>query len=454
MKLKMLCTCGAQSSDTSPIIDVEKVLQDYAWREFRHLTPWLSGVLIRRSDYIIDVQWNFFEFDHVTPKFEPRPITKDGFTEKKTVELYSTNFKNDTGVEQSYKFKIQRQTKATTSVTYQRGFTIRGNANFKISIPAAFGDCGVSAGVDGQLSITKSTGETFEEVFTWETDNDVTVESNHVTCARMLLTEDELVADFEVKTSLRMPSGQAPIVIRRRRDNEIQAVCLIDNLAEVFASYEEDHTVDVLRVKVPPNDIRHVVKLTTTGVIRAMRWRDQKICLQSRPLPQAASKPDAKPILDLPTDDLVDLNAKEIYAHVIRHVTGVTSNDVVQGDGASDIPKALPPPVAATPSTSTESKKETRLMKFPTIPTIVTEVLSDNGGSSEPQTNGTTSESITEPKMNTGPVAKRRTAEDKPRLERGVPCVDGSSPPRELSPKTTLTTLQARRAKLAKVTSV
>ena len=231
----MLCACAEQSHDHGPIVDLDTVLQEYAWRELKRDARWYQGPLLRRSYYNIEIPWNFYEFEHTTTKFNPRltATLRDGFRERKQVELFSTDYKNNTGKEQVYNLKTQRQTQARTTVSFQRGYVIKGAANLKLKIPDQFGHCGVTATADGHLRVTKR-GETIDEMFTWQCDSDITVDPFHVTKVTLVVTEDEFMADFEVRTKMRMPTGEAPIILKRKRDNHISAVLLISDLTGRF----------------------------------------------------------------------------------------------------------------------------------------------------------------------------------------------------------------------------
>nr|KAG5686899.1 hypothetical protein BaRGS_016914 [Batillaria attramentaria] len=101
-----------------------------------------------------------------------------------------TKFRNDTDKTQTYSFKFEKTRTATLHVTYQRGFSIGGKANFSIGLPAA-GEGEV------RYEVTKATGETFEESLTTCASSDIRV-SRHSKCtASVVLEERHLLARFE-----------------------------------------------------------------------------------------------------------------------------------------------------------------------------------------------------------------------------------------------------------------
>ncbi|XP_045200137.1 uncharacterized protein LOC123554216 [Mercenaria mercenaria] len=285
--LGMLCSLPSQPLEPGSIIDLEKVITEYAWRELKRDLKWYDCV--KRVDFSFDVSWNFFEFDHKTTRFQLRSGSTDGsYREKKQVELFRTDFTNNTNKDQVYKLRTQRQTKAATAVAIQKGFTLKGNCNFKLKIPPEIGHFGVSASADGYLRVCRPRGETFEDTFTWQVDSDVTVESNHVTNARLLVAEDELVADFEVRTLMRMPTGEAPIIVKRKSNKEIYAVMMISDLRDVFADID-CKIINIGKTEKSESDgkrpqSRYAIEFITHGILESVRWRNQKICLQSYPI--------------------------------------------------------------------------------------------------------------------------------------------------------------------------
>lgn len=345
----MLCSCGGQTIEGGHIIDIDRVLQDYAWRELKRDSRWYH--LLRRSDYIIEVPWNYFEFEHTTIKFNLRyRNTNDGFREKKQVELFSTDYCNNSGKEQLYKLKTNRQTKASTTVTCHPGFTIKGNTNFRLKIPQKIGNCGITSSVDGYMHVTKPKGETFEEILTWEVDSDITVEPNQLVNVTLVVTEEELLSDFQVKTTLRMPSGEAPIIIRRRRDKQIYAVLVVSDLSDPFSEVECS-VVNMIKNQEDTKKPYYIIEFVSSGILECIRWKDQRICLESQPIDFTRGALG----VDIP------LYSKEIFSRVLQHATKEEIASFEEPDNISETEEAVYSEVA----------KE---LRFNIIPTIITEV--------------------------------------------------------------------------------
>lgn len=370
--LSMFCSLPPQHIDSGSILDLERVITEYAWMELKRDLKWYDCV--KRADFTFDVSWNFFEFDHKTTKFHLRSGNiEGGYREKKQVELFRTDFANNTNKDQVYKLRTQRQTKAATAVAIQKGFTLKGNTNFKLKIPAEIGHFGVSASADGYLRVCRPRGETFEDTFTWQVDSDVTVEPNHVTNAKLLVTEDELVADFEVRTLMRMPTGEAPIVVKRKSNKEIYAVMMISDLRDVFSDID-CKIINISKHEKLDHDGKrpqsmYAIEFITHGILESVRWRNQKICLQSYPIsntPFTENRTDTKP-----GDSRTPEDHSSHYSNYSSSVLSKVLEHAI-ADSAEEL--------RAESEKGARAKKD---LRFNVIPTVISEPEDDTYASSE-----------------------------------------------------------------------
>ena len=356
--LNMLCAASAQHLETGSIVDLDRVITEYAWRELKRDSRWYD--CLRRNDFIVDVPWNFFEFDHKTTRFKTRTGTgEEGYREKKQVELFRTDFTNSTCKDQVYKLRTQRQTKAATSVAIQKGFTLKGNTNFKLKIPQSIGHFGVSASADGYLRVSRARGETFEDTFTWQVDSDVTVEPKHVTNARLIVTEDELVADFEVRTSMRMPTGEAPVIVKRKSTKEIYAVLMISDLREVFSDVD-CNVLTLSKVESESKKPRYAIEFVTTGILESIRWRNQKICLESCPIAN-------KPTLESPQGAE---GSMKVYNDNLPLYSSVICSKILEQAAKSEEPVVEHHSEGKNVADSQRVKKD---LRFNVVPTVIQE---------------------------------------------------------------------------------
>lgn len=65
-----------------------------------------------------------------------------------------TVFNNDTAESQMYKFRFEKTRRTEISVSFQKGFTIGGKANFSIGIPKLLGDGNIGAEIEMQYQVS------------------------------------------------------------------------------------------------------------------------------------------------------------------------------------------------------------------------------------------------------------------------------------------------------------
>ena len=297
MKFIMSCLWCKPRSETPPIIDVEKVIQDYVWRKVKGDRYPLARVFMRRCDYEIEVPHNYFHFEDIDESIEedtkPSPkktttTTSGGKMAKAIPEMsvLCTEFRNNTESEQTFQFRFQKTRSASVNVTFQKGFTIGGKAQFKLGLPKHLTDSSTGGEVNLKYQVTKTTGETFDESVTIEANSEIRVVKQRKYIAKVSLAEREFSGTFRVETLMRMPSGSAPIFVRRKRSQELFCIESISDLKSVFAGLP----VEVEDVSTPSQrEAKYAVKFVTTGVIEGVRLLGQKIYLDSQQLDDADS---------------------------------------------------------------------------------------------------------------------------------------------------------------------
>ncbi|XP_046561017.1 uncharacterized protein LOC124270037 [Haliotis rubra] len=283
----MVCGGDSKVGDISSIIDVQGIIQDWAWDTFIKDIGYFRRCFIRRKDFVIDVPMNYYQFSHSDAVLEGLNIKSDSKTAPEIGEgmpntsILATDYHNDTDMEQVYNFRMERARKASVSVTFQKGFTIGGTANFSV--------CGVDCGLEAKLEVTKTTEQTFEEVLTFETSCEIKVKENTNCEAKVIFTEKEMSYRFTVETTMRMPSGKAPVYIRRKKDKKVMMSWKIQDLRHIFHKYKEekdpDRKVDFVRETIMLNGREYnnyAIKLTTKGLVEGTKLSSQVVELHAK----------------------------------------------------------------------------------------------------------------------------------------------------------------------------
>ncbi|XP_067670167.1 uncharacterized protein [Haliotis asinina] len=298
----MVCGGDSKVRDISSVIDVQEIIQDWAWGSFIKDSGYFRRFFIRRKDFIIDVPMNYYQFSHSDAELEGLKIKSDSKTAPEIGEgmpnksILITEYHNDTEMAQVYKFRMERARKASVTVTFQKGFTVGGKANFSL--------CGVDCGLESKLEVTKTTEQTFEEVLTFETCCDINVKENTNCEAKVVFTEEDMSYRFTVETIMRMPSGKAPVYIRRKKDKKVVMSFKIQDLRHIFHKYKEekdpDRSVDFVRETIILNGKEcnnYAIKLTTRGLVEGTKLSTQMVELHAEGIDQKKD-PEQKTVED------------------------------------------------------------------------------------------------------------------------------------------------------------
>lgn len=140
-----LCCGGrigrATGSGKDPVVDIERLLVDYAWRYLAE--PSLCDRIVRHKRYLMDVNWSYFDIRHRVTAFQPRPrvdVQEGGQSLESVIGqrelcLFRTEFVNSSGVQQNFTFKTERRTTSRCDISLQRGFRIGTKVDVRVSLP-------------------------------------------------------------------------------------------------------------------------------------------------------------------------------------------------------------------------------------------------------------------------------------------------------------------------------
>ncbi|KAK3100330.1 hypothetical protein FSP39_018229 [Pinctada imbricata] len=287
-------------------VDIEEEIERYAWRKFKDAYK-VRGLFRRKKNYYIDIQWGYAEFTHETTRFVERPDRIHGVptealqaapkkeeeeAEKdvpkikkgcKEVPLYTSEFENKTQKDQQYSFNTSRETTASASVEFQECYTKGAECNIEIGVKDIMT---VGAGLSGELSVTKTEGQTFEEKLNWEVDTQIIVEAGHKAEATVKVSEKTATYDFEVKTTVSIIGGkQLPVVLRRRSDDRIAFFIPISDFRSVFYQLAnvKSEMVQLEEVKHPGDDQeKSDLILITHGTCKNVSWLNQQVEVESK----------------------------------------------------------------------------------------------------------------------------------------------------------------------------
>ncbi|XP_050389924.1 uncharacterized protein LOC126808906 [Patella vulgata] len=452
MKIAMLCLRGAPRTEESEILDIKKILEDFAWNNFKSTQGVCAKTFLRRRDFIVDVPLNFYHTEDVNQQLTPRQLKKEpsrsGYDHKHgdhTSDL-RTEFRNNTETNQTYKFRFERTRKASVTVTFQKGFTFGGKAHFSLGLPVAGGRS--SGDVNMTLQVTKTDAENFEDTLVLETTSDISVEKKHSYITGVILKHRDVSYDFTLDTIITMPLNKAPVAIRKRKGGEVLSSFYIENLKDVFLDFPNVEFIP--QRSADGKSQRYSVKIRTSGIVEGVQLSDQEIFLDSKKI---ESEDKSTSTLDIVPPTLArptDLGTPITPSTTSKDDTSVkvTTDDTTDAKAAD---RLKDPQTATERRTSfkrfnqfgenytslTASSPETKILQTPKIPTIIKTSPTTPRVSPVP-----TDSEAAFPKHRLREVTPKRSTRPKsPLLMNSPSSFQGTSP-------------QTQRPKLSKMTSV
>ncbi|PVD18912.1 hypothetical protein C0Q70_21471 [Pomacea canaliculata] len=155
-----------------------------------------------------------------------------------------TRFNNDTETEQKYNFNFEKERSASVEVTYQRGFSIGGKANFTLGLPKVAGDGELGFEIETHVEVSKTTGERHEEKVTTSAMSEITVAPHSHYTATVVMEERTLVADFEIPVTMTLPAERGLIYIKMKKTGEVVYVQNVTNLPFYFHKFDDVQIVN------------------------------------------------------------------------------------------------------------------------------------------------------------------------------------------------------------------
>uniref|UniRef100_A0A5S6R2T8 Uncharacterized protein n=1 Tax=Trichuris muris TaxID=70415 RepID=A0A5S6R2T8_TRIMR len=227
-------------SEPPNILDIQQVIEDYAWHMFdqlRHLSKGRSDYRgIERSDLTFEINTNRLTIEHLEPEF-----VQWANVSTKPYTLFRTSFRNDTDREQAYSFKAERATESICMVFREQGFDMGAEAELTLSTPCEILE--FKAGFKHQIHVNKGNEQAQVESLAWGVDSAIVVPPKYETIAELKIEERVYRGAFTVMSRL---SGIVCVVLRRSRNNEV-VMPFAANVVEIFGEMRNQNSAKVDR---------------------------------------------------------------------------------------------------------------------------------------------------------------------------------------------------------------
>jgi hypothetical protein len=133
----------------------------------------------------------------------------------------------------------------------------------------------LTGGLSGELTLSETTNQTFEEHLAWSVDSQVKVERRSRTVASLMIREEEVNATIKLDTVIKARQNQVPIYIKHKKTGkQIKRTWLESNiLGSVLNSSCGFEKIDDC-----------TVKRESKGIVRLVYGAEQVIDLKTIPL--------------------------------------------------------------------------------------------------------------------------------------------------------------------------
>lgn len=157
-----------------------------------------------------DINWNNLRVQHGRTEYYDQIQAE----KPKTHVLFSAHFTNDTEQNQTYALRTERRTTSTCTLSLEKSYTYGFNVDIKLTPPNPIIEA--NAGFRGDLGLTKTSDETFEEELVWSIDNQISVPPKFKTRADLVIKENEYTSHFKTESKF---DGKIHVTLRNKKDN-------------------------------------------------------------------------------------------------------------------------------------------------------------------------------------------------------------------------------------------
>jgi len=263
---------------TPHVLDLNQLMEDYAWRYFQDLESIRKG----RSEYRgldrTDVHFEFNLKRLIVQHDEPVYINLTP-SSPKPYTLLKSIFTNNTARPQEYSFKTERMTESICTVCREQGYNIGEEAELTLKTPCEILE--FKAGFRHEMHVNKIQENSITETLTWGVDSNICVPPHFQTTAELVVEEMQYRGAFSVATRM---SGPVTISIVRRRDGYL-IMPVSTNILEIFRDAMENARGNAARdLKAISVVESNSVKLVSKGTCSFQFAMKQRVSLNEEPI--------------------------------------------------------------------------------------------------------------------------------------------------------------------------
>lgn len=226
---------GASGAAVSTHVDIDALLEDYAWRRFKELqtikgTGLESFKSLDFADVEFDINRKKLVLVHAQPQYNNIQLTG---TRPNTI--FKSLFTNNTSQTQTYSLKTERTSESICGVAREQGFMFGAEAELSLKIPGEIAE--LKTGFKHEVHFNKLTENIKSETLTWSVDNNIQVPAGGQTEAAIIIEEMSYHGTYALLSTM---SGSVTINIRRLRDG-LLVLPVAANIATIMSEYATKH---------------------------------------------------------------------------------------------------------------------------------------------------------------------------------------------------------------------
>uniref|UniRef100_A0AC34GQZ0 Uncharacterized protein n=1 Tax=Panagrolaimus sp. ES5 TaxID=591445 RepID=A0AC34GQZ0_9BILA len=237
-------------------VDVDSMLEDYAWRLFKDMVGIKKGGLDQFRGLDRDEVEFVFNRKRLILTHEEPTYSNIQQTGARPNTVFKSVFTNSTAQTQSYSLKTERTSESICGVMREQGFMFGAEAELTLKTPCEIAE--LKTGFKHEVHFNSLQENTKSETLSWSVDSNIIVNSGVQTEASIVIEELSFHGTYQLVSTL---YGMITISIKRKRDGAL-VTPVTANIATIFQDFINRKD---LRLKGVVSIEHNAVKLTSKG---------------------------------------------------------------------------------------------------------------------------------------------------------------------------------------------
>ncbi|KAI6229315.1 CRE-LIN-24 protein [Aphelenchoides besseyi] len=240
--------------DVEKHVDVDFILEDYAWRMFKdmlgikkagvdgfkHLDREEAEFIINRKRLILV---------HSDPEYSSMQLSG-----AKPNTIFKSVFTNKTSQPQAYSLKTERTTESVCGVVREQGFMFGAEAELTLKTPCEIAE--LKTGFKHEVHFNNLNENVKTEALTWGVDSNIMVPAGAQTEAGIVIEEMNYSGSYRLISTL---TGMVTISIRRVKDGAL-VLPVTANIATIFQDAAQKYPKRLQGVSIENNQVKLLSK--------------------------------------------------------------------------------------------------------------------------------------------------------------------------------------------------